>query len=123
FTASNFLTLSKDRTFSGDVGVTYVPDFITGSYQFEEAQFGLNVGLRKTFFDSRLVTTINVEDAFNEMNIPLRSQYLNQNNGYFAKPESRMLKLGLIYKFGNFKLSDNKRAIDAEESQRLKSQN
>ena len=123
FTASNFLTLSKDRTFSGDVGVTYVPDFITGSYQFEEAQFGLNVGLRKTFFDSRLVTTINVEDAFNQMNIPLRSQYLNQNNGYFAKPESRMLKLGLIYKFGNFKLSDNKRAIDAEESQRLKSQN
>ena len=123
FTAMNYLTFSKDRSFTGELTATLVPDWITGSYQFEEVQFGLNAGLRKTFFDSRLVATLNVEDIFNQMNIPLRSQYLNQNNGYFAKPESRMLKLGLIYKFGNFKLNDNKRAIDAEESERLKSQN
>ena len=121
--ASNNLTLSEDGTFTGDVTATLVPDFISGSYQFEEAQFGLNIGLRKTFFDSRLTATINAEDIFNTMNIPLRSQYLNQNNGYFAMPESRMLKLGLIYKFGNFRLGDNKRAIKAEESERLESNN
>ena len=121
--ASNNLTLSEDGTFTGDVTATLVPDFISGSYQFEEAQFGLNIGLRKTFFDSRLTATINAEDIFNTMNSPLRSQYLNQNNGYFAMPESRMLKLGLIYKFGNFRLGDNKRAIKAEESERLESNN
>ena len=57
------------------------------------------------------------------MNIPLKSQYLNQNNSFFAMPESRSIRFGAIYKFGNFKLGDNKRAISAEESERLESKN
>ncbi|SDR91019.1 outer membrane beta-barrel protein [Christiangramia echinicola] len=119
--AANYFTFSKDGTFSGEVTSTYVPDYIVGSYEFEEPQFGLNFGLRKTFFDSRLIATLNVEDIFNTMNLPMRSQYLNQNYSYFAMPESRMLRLGVTYKFGNFKLADNKRAITAEESARLES--
>lgn len=115
----NNFTFSKDGTFTGDITTTLVPDYVIGSYQFEEAQFGLNIGLRKTFFDSRLVATINADDIFNTMNIPMRSQYLNQNNGFFAMPESRMLRFGVTYKFGNFKLGDNKRAIKAEESERV----
>ncbi len=121
--AGNFFTLSKDGTFSGEVTTTYIPDYVVGSYEFEESQFGLNFGLRKTFFDSRLVTTVNVDDIFNTMNIPMRSQYLNQNNSFFAMPESRMIRFGVTYKFGNFKLGDNKRAITAEESERLEAKN
>ncbi|MUP45083.1 TonB-dependent receptor [Gramella sp. BOM4] len=118
--AYNYLVLSGDGTFSAEVIGILSPDYIAGSYEFDEVQYGLDIGLRKTFMDSRLVATINVQDIFNSMNIPLKSQYLNQNNGYFAMPESRMLRFGLTYKFGNFKLSDNNRAIDAEESERLK---
>jgi len=121
--AGNYFTLSKDGTFSGEVTTTYIPDYVVGSYEFEESQFGLNIGLRKTFFDSRLIATVNVEDIFNTMNMPLRSQYLNQNNSFFAMPESRMIRFGVTYKFGNFKLGDNKRAITAEESERLESKN
>ncbi|CAL68273.1 TonB-dependent receptor domain-containing protein [Christiangramia forsetii] len=121
--AGNFFTLSKDGTFSGEVTTTYIPDYVVGSYEFEESQFGLNFGLRKTFFDSRLITTVNVEDVFNTMNMPLRSQYLNQNNSFFAMPESRMIRFGVTYKFGNFKLGDNKRAITADESERLETKN
>lgn len=120
--AYNQFTLSKDGTFIGELTGSYLPDFIAGSYDYEESQYGLSIGLRKSFFDSRLITTVNVEDIFNSMNIPLRSQYLNQNNAFFAKPESRMIRFGLTYKFGNFKLNDNKRAIDADESERLKEQ-
>ncbi|WP_373057195.1 outer membrane beta-barrel protein [Zunongwangia sp. H14] len=115
----NQFTLSKDGTFIGDLTATYNPDFIAGSYTYDEQQYGLDIGLRKTFFDSRLTVTINAEDIFNTMNIPLTSDYLNQNYTFFAKPESRQIRFGLIYKFGNFKLRDNKRAIDAEESIRL----
>lgn len=118
--AYNQFTLSKDGTFIGELRGYYLPDFIAGSYDYEEAQYGLSIGLRKSFFDSRLITTVNVDDIFNSLNIPLRSEYLNQNNAFFAKPESRMIRFGLTYKFGNFKLNDNKRAIDAEESERLK---
>ncbi|SDS35953.1 TonB-dependent receptor [Gramella sp. MAR_2010_147] len=120
--AYNYFILGKDGSFSAEVIGTYLPTFIAGSYVFDEPQYGLTLGLKKTFFDSRLTATVNLEDAFNSMNIPLKSQYLNQNNGFFAKPESRMLRLGLIYKFGNFKLNDNSRAINAEESERLKEQ-
>lgn len=118
--AQNFFTLSKDGTFSGELIASYLPDYIAGSYDFDEPQYGLSFGLRKTFFDSRLTTTLNVDDVFNTQNIPISSRYLNQNNGFFAQPESRMLRLGVIYKFGNFKLRDNKRTIDADESERLK---
>ncbi|MGB7842708.1 MAG: outer membrane beta-barrel family protein [Salinimicrobium sp.] len=118
--AQNFFTLSKDGTFSGELIATYMPKFIAGSYVFDEPQYGLSLGLRKTFLDSRLTTTLNVDDVFDTQNIPLTSRYLNQNNGFFAKPESRMLRVGVIYKFGNFKLRDNNRSIDADESERLK---
>ena len=117
--AQNFLTLSADGTFSGEVTATFLPDYIAGSYDFEDPQYGLNIGLRKTFFNSRLTATINVDDIFNSMNVPLRSQYLNQNNYFFAKPESRQVRFGLIYKFGNFKLRDNNRSINADEGERL----
>ncbi len=117
--AQNYFTLSKDGTFSGELGGSFLPRFIDGSYQFDEPQYGLNMGLRKTFFNNRLETTINVDDIFNTMNVPLRSQYLNQNNSFFAMPESRMLRIGLLYKFGNFKLRDNSRALDVDENQRL----
>ena len=116
---SNYFTLSKDGTFSGDLSLSYLPKYISGSYQFDEPQYNVSFGLRKSFYDGRLVATMNVEDLFNTQNIPLTSQYLNQNNTFFAKPESRMFRFGLRYNFGNFKLRDNNRAQNAEERTRL----
>lgn len=99
-----------------------MPDYISGSYDFDEQQLGVNFGIRKTFFDDRLVATIDVDDIFNQMNIPLSSRYLNQDNSFFARPESRMVRFGLRYNFGNFKLNDNERATSPAESERLKAQ-
>jgi len=120
--ASNYLTLSKDGTFSGNLTATYSPDFIAGSYDFDEPQYGISLGLRKTFFNERVNATVNVEDLFNTYNIPLRSNYLNQDNSFFAMPESRSIRFGLLYKFGNFKLRDNQRALEADEKDRLEAQ-
>lgn len=120
FQGYNQFTLSEDRSFIGELSIYYAPDFVVGSYDFEEQQLGVSFGVRKNFFDNRLTATINVEDIFNTMNIPLASRYLNQNNSYFAMPESRSIRFGLKYNFGNFKLKDNSRPVDAEESERLK---
>ncbi len=116
----NYFTLSKDRSFTATLTGFYVPKFITGSYHYEDPQYNVTLGLRKTFFDGRLVTSIDVEDIFNGVNIPMRSQYLNQDNMFFAMPESRYVRFGVRYKFGNFKLKDNNRSQDPEESERLK---
>ncbi|WP_262486211.1 hypothetical protein [Gillisia marina] len=37
-------------------------------------------------------------------------------------PESRSIRFGILYKFGNFKLRDNQRSLDAEEKERLEAQ-
>ncbi len=119
---ANYLTLAKDGSFTGNISATYMSNFIAGSYSYKEPQFGINLGVRKAFFDNRLAATINVEDLFNTYNIPLESKYLNQDNSFYAKPESRNIRFGLTYKFGNFKLKDNQRALDAEENDRIKAQ-
>lgn len=116
----NQFTLSKDRTFIAELTGSFLPAYISGSYKFDDPQYGINIGLRKTFFDKRLTASINAEDIFNTMNIPMSSRYLDQNNSFFAMPESRLVRFGLKYKFGNFRLHDNQRAIDAEEGERLK---
>ncbi|UJH90129.1 hypothetical protein LZ575_14575 [Antarcticibacterium sp. 1MA-6-2] len=55
-----------------------------------------------------------------KQNIPLSSQYLNQNNSFnVVEGESRRVRVGMIYKFGNFRLQDNQRALDTEEAARL----
>ena len=120
--ATNSFTLSKDGTFSADLSSYFLNGFITGSYRYDHAQFPVNIGLRKTFFNDRLVATVDATDIFNTTNIPLSSRYLNQNNSFFAMPESRTVRFGLRYNLGNFKLSDNQRPTDAEESERLQEQ-
>jgi hypothetical protein len=120
--ASNYITLSKDGSFSGNITGTYMHGFIAGSYDYEDPQYAIYIGLRKTFFDNRLSVSVNVEDLLDSYNIPLRSNYLNQDNSFFAMPESRSIRFGVLYKFGNFKLRDNQRALDAEENERTKAQ-
>lgn len=118
--AQNYFTFSKDRTFSGELTGSYLPNFVSGSYRFEEPQYIISAGLRKSFFDNRLIASVNVDDIFNRQNIPLTSQYLNQNNSFYVREgETRRLRFGLIYKFGNFRLRDNQRAINTEEGERL----
>ena len=58
-------------------------------------------------------------DLLDETNTRLTSRYLNQDNSFFARPESRYFRLGFKYNFGNFRLSDNQRAIEAQERERL----
>lgn len=60
-----------------------------------------------------------VEDLFNTYNINITSRYYNQDNSYFAKPESRFFKIGFKYTFGNTVLIDTNRDIENNEAERL----
>jgi len=61
-----------------------------------------------------------VDDIFNTNNVRVTSRYLNQDNSYFAMPESRKLFIGFQYNFGNSSLSENKRDLNTQEGDRLK---
>jgi hypothetical protein len=114
----NSLTLSKDGTFTGNVTLTYVSDYISGSYKFDPWTT-LSLGFRKTFWNNRAELSLNFEDILDKTNTRLKSQYLNQDNSFFAQEEMRYVRIGFKYNFGNFNLQDNQRSIDAEERDRI----
>lgn len=114
----NYLTLSKDGTFSGDLGVTYLSGISEGSYKVLEST-NLTMGLRKTLWNKKAILTLTSEDILGLANPRLISKYLNQDYTFSAKPETQFIKFGFTYNFGNFKLRDNKHDIEKTERDRL----
>lgn len=118
----NYLTLSKDGTFTGEIAGTYVSKFLFGSYVSDE-QFNLTIGLRKTLFDNKVTVSLAAEDILEQYVPTYRSKYLNQDNFYRRRPETQFIRFGFTYNFGNFRLEDNERGIDKKERDRLQSPN
>ncbi|MCR9226345.1 MAG: TonB-dependent receptor family protein [Flavobacteriaceae bacterium] len=117
----NYLTLSKDGTFTGEVAATYISQFLYGSY-VSDKQLNLTIGLRKTLFDNKITLSLAAEDILEQYVPTYRSQYLNQDNFYRRRPETQFIRFGFTYNFGNFRLEDNQRGIDKNERDRLQSQ-
>ncbi len=115
---NNYLTLSKDGTFTGDIALTYLSSFLQGSYVMGSTT-NLNVGLRKSLWNKRAVLSVAAEDLLGKANPTFTSRYLNQDNSYLARPETRFVRFGFTYNFGNFRLEDNERGIDKIERDRL----
>ncbi|HET8839351.1 MAG TPA: outer membrane beta-barrel family protein, partial [Flavobacteriaceae bacterium] len=118
FSLYNGLDLSKDDTFSGDLTLYYLSDFIEGSYKMHDI-FNLSFGLRKKLWKNRAEISLRVGDIFNTTAVPLYTTYGNQDNGFFSHPENRYIKVGFKLNFGNFHLSDNERSNGTEERKRL----
>ncbi len=115
---TNYLNLSKDGTFKGEIGLTYLSGFLEGSYTQEEST-NLTLGLRKTLWNKRAVLSLQANDLLNKVNSRISSKYLNQDNSYLTRPETQYVRLGFTFNFGNFRLEDNKRDIDKIERDRL----
>ena len=115
---ANTFILSKDGTFTGDLTLVYVSDYISGSYNLDPMTT-LSAGLRKTFWNNRAEVSLRLEDMLNSTSTWMRSDYLNQDNGFFAQPENRYIRIGFKYNFGNFRLEDNRRDIEAAERERI----
>ncbi len=116
----NYFIIDQERTLTATLSNTFISNILSGSYQYDRPQYALNIDIQKSFLNGRLIFNLSSEDILNTNNIPMTSRYLNQNNSFFAMPESRKIRVGLRYKFGNFKLRDNGRAVNAEEESRLK---
>jgi hypothetical protein len=118
---TNYLTLSKDGTFKGELGLTYLSGFLQGSYILDETT-NLTLGLRKSFWNRRALISITANDILGKANGRVTSKYLNQDNNYLAVPETQYVRFGFTYNFGNFRLEDNQREIDKSERDRLRSE-
>lgn len=116
--AYNSFTLSKDKTWTAEASVGYFSNFISASY-IQDPTTNVTLGLKKSFWKERATLTVTASDVLGEANALLTSRYLNQDNAYFAVPETQNLRIGFTYNFGNFKLEDNERSIDKNEIDRI----
>ncbi|PKA82963.1 outer membrane receptor protein involved in Fe transport [Ulvibacter sp. MAR_2010_11] len=114
----NGLTITKDRSWSGDITATYLSDFIYASHDYGN-QFSLSFSIRKSFWNNTASITAGINDVLDTYNVPVVSKYYNQNNSYFAQPESRLYRVSFKYTFGNASLRDNNRDNKPVETERL----
>jgi hypothetical protein len=114
----NRFTITKDRTFTGDLTLVHLTGLPTGTYLMDPFSV-VNLGLRKSFSDNRAFLSLSVNDIFNTFNRKLQTDFLNQRNSYFAKTESRYILLSFTYNFGNFRLNENARQINNKERARI----
>lgn len=112
-------TLSKSKKITADLTAVYLSDFIYGSYTYGN-QFNLSLSFRKGLWNNRASIQAGVDDLFNTYNVPVNSKYYNQNNSYFAQPETRLFRIGFTYKFGNSFLKNLDKRGSTQEDERLK---
>ncbi|MFX0556090.1 outer membrane beta-barrel protein [Maribacter sp. CXY002] len=115
---TNYLTLSKDGSFKGEVGFVYLSGFIQGSYIRSETT-NVTCGLRKSFWNKRAVLSVTANDMLGKDNPRFSTKYLNQDNNYLSVRETQNIKIGFTYNFGNFRLEDNQRQIEKAERERI----
>ncbi|NQZ43288.1 MAG: TonB-dependent receptor [Flavobacteriaceae bacterium] len=115
---SNYLTLSGDGSLTGEVSLSYLSNFLFGSYVSDE-QLNLTLGLRKSLWNDRATVSIAAEDLLESYVPTYTSRYLNQDNFYRRRPETQFIRVGFTYNFGNFRLEDNQREIDKKERERI----
>lgn len=118
---ANYLTLSGDGTFTGELTFSYFSNFLVGSF-IQEPTANLTIGLRKSLWKNRATVSVAAEDLLGMANGTFTSQFLNQNNSFLTQPETRFVRVGFTYNFGNFRLEDNKKSIDKKERDRLADQ-
>ena len=114
----NYFSFLKDNSLTLDVSLLYISAFVDGPSVISD-RFGLDINLRKTFWNNRASLNIGVSDIFNTLNFTQTTQYLNQDIFLDSRIENRLFTFGFNYKFGNFKLNSNKKEIDLNERDRL----
>ena len=116
---SNNLSLLEDNSLNINLSLMYGNKNLQF---FETLQDRLisSLTITKTILNKKAVISLSVEDLFNMQDFDQSTNYLNQSSATFRDVDSRFIKLGFRYNFGNTKLNTNERATEAEERDRIK---
>jgi hypothetical protein len=119
---ANYLTLSGDGSWTGELTFTHLSGYLYGSY-IESATSNMTLGIRKSLWNNRAIFSIRAEDLLGKANGTKTSRYLNQDNFYLDIRETQFVRVGFTYNFGNFRLEETQREIDKDERDRLERDN
>jgi hypothetical protein len=97
---------------------TYISDLVSGSLDYGNI-FESTIAYQRTLIPKVATLSLGVDDIFNTKNVAVSSVYLNQDNNYMPRPESRMIWLALRYGFGYNPKQHQKSLNDHQERSRL----
>jgi hypothetical protein len=115
----NYFSFLKDKSLTADISFLYISAIADGAYLISNRS-GLDINLRKSLWNDRASLSLGVTDIFNTQNFSQTTKYLNQDILLNSRLENRLFTVGFNYKFGNFRLNNNKKEIDLNERDRLK---
>ena len=108
----------KDNSLSVNLSMDYSSKNIQG-FQEVGAFLASNLSIRKTLLKGRGVLSISANDLFNENDVLVVSSFGDQNSSQFFNLDTRYVRVGFRYKFGNTKLSTNEKSTNIDERDRL----
>ena len=115
---SNDITFLKDKSLNANFSLTYLSKTIVGFKEIKNVLFS-NLTISKAILKNKASVSLVVSDLFNTQDFRFKSRYLNQDNTTFFDEDTRTIKLGFRYKFGNTNLKTNQRSESQEETERL----
>lgn len=115
---NNYFSFLKDESLTFDVSFVYISPIADGAKIISD-RAGLNLNLKKTFWNNNASVNIGVEDLFNTQNYYTTTKYLNQDVWFNSRMENRLFVFGFNCKFGNTTLKLNSKSLELEELERL----
>ncbi|MEO6346605.1 MAG: outer membrane beta-barrel family protein [Aquaticitalea sp.] len=115
---SNDFSFLKDKSLNANFKIVYYGKNLNG---FEEVSAALSsdMSISKSVFKKKGTISLSATDLFNQQDFDVRTRYLNQSNFSSFDFDSRYVKLGFRYKFGNTNLETNQHTKEQEETDRL----
>ncbi|MDB2463105.1 outer membrane beta-barrel family protein, partial [Algibacter sp.] len=118
----NYFSFLEDNSFTLDLSYNYLSPVVDGP-AILSSRSGLDINLRKSFWDNKASLSMGIIDVFNTKNFNQRTRYSNQDNFFKSEIENRLFTFEFNYKFGNFKLNNNQKNIELNERDRLEKSN
>ncbi len=114
----NDFTFLKDDSLNASLAITYISRDLQG-FQLVEGRVFSELSISKTILNKKGIISLSASDLFNMQDPESSVRYQNQFSTGLSDNDTRYVKLGFRYKFGNTKLDTNARDINLEERDRL----
>lgn len=118
----NSFSFLKDNSLNVNFSLTYISSNIQGFRNVGTRLFS-DFSISKQIFKRKGVLSLSISDLFNEQDVGFSTRFLDQDNFNFSNVDTRYIKFGFRYNFGNTKLKTNERIKSIEEKDRLRRSN
>jgi len=113
------LSFLEDKSASVNLALVYTSPNLQGLQLVERGQLYSDVSISKTILKGKAVLSLAVSDIFNAQNFYIGTKFLDQDSSLFVNQDTRYVRLGFRYKFGNTKLTTNERELTVDERDRI----